>query len=157
MKIFAVGNNFFGDDGVGSVVLDRIGEENLFPGAETFDAHTDALSLLDRFAPDELNVIIDAAEMGLEPGSVVGFAPDEVKMRIKSDHLSMHGFGLAETFAMAKQVGVLPERVVILGVEPAEIKIDRGLSDVVTAAIPDVLALIQAEVENDVAADHPRH
>ena len=149
MKIFAVGNSFYGDDGVGSVVLDRIGKEGLFPGAETFDAHTDALSLVDRLAPGELNVVIDAARMGLEPGQVAGFQPAEVKLKIRSDHLSMHGFGLAETFAIAEQLGTLPERVLIIGVEPERIEIDCGLSDAVASAVPQIISIIQAEVQSD--------
>ena len=142
MKIFAVGNSFFGDDGVGSVVLNRIGEENLFPGAETWDAHTDALSLIDRFVPGELNVVIDAAEMGLQPGQVVGFGPDEVKMKIRSDHLSMHGFGLAEAFALAEQLGTMPEQMLIIGVEPERIEINCGLSPAVAEAVPQVIKII---------------
>ncbi len=34
MKIFAVGNSFYGDDGVGAAVLERIRECEAFPGAE---------------------------------------------------------------------------------------------------------------------------
>lgn len=160
MRVFAVGNSFFGDDGVGSVVLDRIGEENLFPGAEIFDAHTDALALVDRFAPGELNVVIDAAQMGLEPGEVAAFRPDEVRMRIKSDHLSMHGFGLAEAFEMARQLGRMPERTLVIGVEPERVEIDCGLSDAVARAVPQVIAVIQniqAEVESDEQENHPGH
>ena len=160
MKIFAVGNNFFGDDGVGSVVLERIGEENLFPGAVTYDAHTDALCLVDRFDADGMNVIIDAAEMGLEPGQVVDFSPDEVEMRIRSDHLSMHGFGLAETFEMARQLGLMPERLRIIGVEPERVEINCGLSDAVAEAVPQVLRIIQniqSEVGSDEQENHPGH
>ena len=105
MKIFAVGNSFYGDDGVGMAVLDRIREENIFPGAELIDIYTDALSIIDHLEPGEQHVVVDAAQMGLEPGAVEGFQADEVGLKIKSDHLSMHGFGLAEAFAMARQLG----------------------------------------------------
>ena len=145
MRIFAVGNPFYGDDGVGAAVLDRIREADIFPGAFLFDAHTDALALLDRFTPGEMNVIVDAADMGLEPGAVTAFRPDEVKLKIRSDHLSMHGFGLGETFAMARRMGTLPEDVLIVGVQPARMEINTGLSEPVAAAIPQVLSLIEAE------------
>ena len=145
MKIFAVGNSFYGDDGVGVAVLDRIREDDTFPGADLYDAHTDALVLLDRFAPGELNVIIDAADMGLEPGDVAAFRPDEVRVKIKSDHLSMHGFGLGETFILAKELGTMPENVLIVGVQPARIEINQGLSEPVAAAVPRVISLIKAE------------
>ncbi len=156
MKIVAVGNSLYGDDGVGAAVLDRIRADNLFPDAELIDAGTDALSLIDRFEPDGLNVVIDAAMMGCEPGRVQRFTPEQARLRIQWDHLSLHGFGLAETFAMAESIGCMPRRVVILGVEPEEIRIDRGLSDAVASAVPEVLQLIQAEVRDD-EADHPGH
>lgn len=157
MKIMAVGNPFYGDDGVGAAVLDQIRKAELFPRAELFDAHTDALSLLDHLDPDRLNVIIDAADMGLPPGEVAWFEPEDVEFKIASDNLSMHGFGLAETFAMAEQLGLMPERTMIVGVQPERIEINRGLSAAVAAAVPRVISIIQAEVRPHEEEDHPGH
>lgn len=147
MKIMAVGNSFYGDDGVGVAVLEQIRKADLFPGAELFDAHTDALSLLDHMEINEQTVIIDAAEMGLPPGEVAWFHPEDVKLKIQSDHLSMHGFGLAETFTMAEHLGKMPKNTLIVGVQPQRIEINQGLSDVVAAAVPRVISIIQAEVQ----------
>jgi hydrogenase maturation protease len=160
IKIYAVGNSFYGDDGVGAAVLERIREGGLLPSAELIDAGTDALALIEHFrgCVDErwLHLIIDAAKMGSAAGSVAAFSPGEVRLRIQWDHLSLHGFGLAETFAMAAGVGAMPERVRIIGVEPAVVAIDKGLSAAVAAALPKILQLINAEVEAD-EADHPGH
>jgi len=160
VRIVAVGNPFCGDDGVGAAVLERIRAEGLFPGAELIDAGTDALSLLDRFAEtgaaERLHIIIDAAKMGCEPGRVVGFAPAEARRRIVWDRLSLHGLGLAEAFALAEGLGAMPRRVVVVGVEPTEVRMDRGLSDAVAAAVPEVIRLIRAEVRAD-EADHTGH
>jgi len=156
VKVIAVGNPLYGDDGVGAAVLAKLGEENILPGAELVDVHTDALAIIDHFTADDLHVIIDAAKMGEQPGRVVRFTPDEVRLRIEWDHLSIHGFGLAETFSIAESIGEMPERVVIIGVEPETIQIDRGLTDAVAAAVPEVIATIQAEVQGDDAEDHPR-
>ena len=157
MQILAVGNSFYGDDGVGAAVLDQIRKADVFPGADLFDAHTDALALLDHLALDEWNVIIDAADMGLPPGEVAWFHPEDVKLKIASDHLSMHGFGLAETFALAEKLGKMPVRTLIVGVQPQRIEINQGLSDAVAAAVPRVISIIQAEVQPDDEQDHPGH
>jgi len=103
VKIIAVGNSFYGDDGVGTAVLDRIRQDEVFPGAELVDVHTDALALLDHLAVGEKNVVVDAAQMGLEPG----------------------------------------------GVEPERVEINQGLSEVVKEAVPQVISIIQAEVQSD--------
>jgi hydrogenase maturation protease len=149
MKIMAVGNSFYGDDGIGAAVLEKIRREDLFPGAQLVDVHTDALALLDHLSRDELNVIVDAAQMGLEPGAAVGFRPSEARLKIKSDHLSMHGFGLPEAFDLAAQLDRMPPKVLIVGVEPARIEINQGLSEVVHEAVPRVISIIQAEVQSD--------
>ncbi len=146
MKIFAVGNSFYGDDGVGVAVLDRIRESEAFPGAKLVDISTDALALVDELVPDELNVVIDAADMGLEPGAAQSFRPSEVVMKIRSDHLSMHGFGLAEAFNLAAQLGRMPRKVLIVGVQPERIEINQGLTRKVAAAVPEVISIIKAEV-----------
>jgi len=145
----AVGNSFYGDDGVGTAVLEQIRQEDLFPEAELVDVHTDALALLDHLSRGELNVVVDAAEMGLEPGTAVAFRPSEVRLKIKSDHLSMHGFGLAEAFDLAAQLDRMPANVLIVGVEPQRVTINQGLSEAVREAVPRVISLIQAEVSSD--------
>ena len=149
MKIIAVGNSFYGDDGVGVAVLENIRRHDVFPGAELIDVHTDALALLDHLACGEKNVVVDAARMGLEPGAAVGFRPHEVRLKINSDHLPMHGFGLAEAFDLAAQLDKMPDDVLIVGVEPERVEINQGLSDVVKEAVPRIISIIQAEVRSD--------
>ncbi|MFH2054076.1 MAG: hydrogenase maturation protease [bacterium] len=149
MKVIAAGNPFYGDDGVGAAVLDAIRTDGVLPGAELVDIHTDALALLEHLEQGAVNVVVDAAHMGLEPGDVAAFGVDEVRMRIRKDHLSVHGFGLAEAFDIARQLGKLPPRTLIVGVEPQRIEINQGLSPAVAAAVPRVISIIKAEVQSD--------
>jgi hydrogenase maturation protease len=157
MKVIAVGNAFYGDDGVGAAVLETIRESHSLPGAELIDIQTDALALLDHLEPGVRHVIVDAAQMGRAPGEVVAFRPDEVRLHIRQDNLSVHGFGLPEAFGMATQLGRMPEDVLIVGVEPESIVINTGLSAAVAAAVPRVVDIIQAEVGPDVGQDDPGH
>jgi|AMFO01.1.fsa_nt_gi hydrogenase maturation protease len=156
MRILAVGNEACGDDGVGAAVLATIRSEGLLPGAELVDAGLDPLALVDRLAPDELNVVVDAARMGEAPGTVRRFTPDQLRLRPWRDRLSAHGIGLPEALALAEVVGSLPERLVIIGVEPERTEIGQGLSPAVAGAVPEVIAIIAAEVDGH-AADHPGH
>ncbi len=154
MKIIAVGNSLYGDDGIGSAVLDTIRDGDLFPVAELLDMKTDALAMIDHFDSDGLHIVIDAVKMGKTPGTVVKFAPDEVEMVMQWDQLSLHGFGLAETFAMAKQIGKLPQQTVVIGVEPEQIDINNGLSPSVQEGIAKVISIIAEVAKND-RANHP--
>jgi hydrogenase maturation protease len=149
LKIIAVGNAFFGDDGVGAAVLDAARRDSRLAGAELIDIGTDALALLDHLEPGERHVIVDAARMGLAPGEVASFRPGEARLRIERDNLSLHGFGLPEAFTMAQLIGCMPDDVLIVGVEPERVAIDRGLSAAVAAAVPRVVSILQAEVRPD--------
>lgn len=149
MKVIAVGNPFYGDDGVGAAVLEEIRRDGLLPEADLVDIHTDALALLDHLEMEGGNVVVDAARMGLRPGEVASFRPHEARLKIRSDHLSLHGFGLAEAFDLARGLAKLPPRVLIVGVEPECVEINRGLSAKVAAAVPLIVSLINAEVQSD--------
>jgi hydrogenase maturation protease len=157
MRIIAAGNSFYGDDGVGAAVLEHIRDAGAFPDAELVDIGTDALALVDVLEPGGWNVVVDAAHMGLAPGETAAFRPDEVRLRIRADHLSLHGFGLAEAFDLARGLGRLPEHVLVVGVEPDRVAINQGLSETVAAAVPRVVSLIEAEVHRHGEPDHPGH
>ncbi len=149
MKVIAVGNAFCGDDGVGAAVLAQLGA--IWPAdaadrPELIDLGTDALALVDHLEPGGRCVVVDAAQMGLPPGEVAMFRPEEARLRIRGDGLSLHGLGLAEAFGLAAHLGRMPKDLLVIGVEPARVAMGSGLSDVVAAAVPRVVGLIQAEV-----------
>lgn len=149
MQVIAVGNAFCGDDGVGAAVLEALsGASGAAGGAlRLVDLGTDALALVDALRPGERCVVVDAARMGREPGEVVAFRPEEARLRIRGDGLSLHGLGLAEAFALAGQLGRMPGDLLVVGVEPAGVTPGTGLSDAVAAAVPRVVGIIKAEVQ----------
>ncbi len=142
LKIIAVGNDLYGDDGIGNAVLDALKQIPEMKEIELIDGATDALGLIDHFEGTEHIIIVDAAQMGEKPGTVKVFSREDVKLKIKMDHLSVHGISLAETFDIAQAVDSLPEKITIIGIEPKNIGISETLSDVVTKSIPKVVSNI---------------
>lgn len=142
VKVIAVGNDLYGDDGVGTAVIEMLGQIPEMKGIELVNGATDALGLIDHFDDTEHVILIDAAQMGEKPGTVKVFSKDEVKLKIKMDHLTVHGMSLAEAFDIAKAIDKLPEKITIIGIEPENIGISEKLSDVVAESIPDVIAQI---------------
>ena len=142
IKIIAVGNDLYGDDGIGHAVLEELTKIPEMHEIELIDGATDALGLIDHFENTDHIILIDAAQMGEKPGTVKIFTKDEVKLKIKMDHLTVHGISLAETFNIAKAVGKLPEKVTIIGIEPKNMGISKKLSDTATQSIPTIISHI---------------
>lgn len=143
LKVIAVGNDLYGDDGVGNAVLNALKQIPEMKDVELIDGATDALGLIDHFSGANHVIIVDAAQMGEEPGTVKVFSKEEVKLKIKMDHLSVHGISLAETFDIAQVIDSLPEKITIIGIEPKNIGISQKLSDVVVMqSIPEVVSNI---------------
>lgn len=142
IKVIAVGNDLYGDDGVGNAVLQVLEKMPDMKGIELIDGATDALGLIDHFKGVDHVIIVDAAQMGEIPGTVKVFNKEEVKLKIKMDHLSVHGISLAETFDIAQAVDSLPEKITIIGIEPKNIGISQKLSEVVTQSIPEIVSNI---------------
>lgn len=142
VKIIAVGNDLYGDDGIGKAVIDELIQMPEMKDIEMVDGDTDALGLIDHFENTDHIILIDAAQMGEKPGTVKVFNKDEVRLNIKMDHLTVHGISLAETFEIAQTVDKLPKKVTIIGVEPQNVGISEKLSDTVKQSIPNIISHI---------------
>ncbi|MBU0529291.1 hydrogenase maturation protease [bacterium] len=142
LKVIAVGNDLYGDDGIGNAVLRVLEQMPEMKEVELIDGATDALGLIDHFSDTDHVIIVDAAHMGEKPGTVKVFSKEEVKLQIEMDHLSVHGISLAETFDIAQAVDSLPEKITIIGIEPQNIGISQNLSAVVMQSIPEVVSNI---------------
>ncbi len=142
MKIIAVGNSLYGDDGVGEAVLNALSDLPEMESVDLIDGATDALGLIDYFTDTSHVIIIDAAYMDTKPGTVQVFGFDQVDMMIKNDHLSLHGISLAETFEIARMAEALPPKITIIGIEPEQLNIASGLSPAVAQAVPVAVSKI---------------
>lgn len=139
--VIGVGNPFRGDDGIGPAIIKILKTENN-PGFVLVDGGTDGLALLDQVAEYEKAIIIDAVEMLETPGVVKSFAPAEAKIKIKSDVLSTHGFGLAEMLKLVDELNI-KTKIKIIGIQPKNIAFGEGLSDEIKNQIPQILKLIK--------------
>jgi hydrogenase maturation protease len=94
-------------------------------------------------------VIVDAADVGREPGQYVRFTPDQVRLASASSTLSLHNAGLSEVLTLAEALELdLPE-LVIFGVQPAEIGWKEGLSPAVAAAVTTLADAILDEIQGE--------
>jgi hydrogenase maturation protease len=146
--VLGLGNPLRGDDGIGPRIIMELTRRGLPEGVTALDVGNAGLDLLNVLEGWERVVIVDAAEMGIEPGRFVRFTPNEARLIQAGDHYSLHNAGLSEALALANALGqTLPEWV-IFGVQPTEIDWRAGLSPAIEAAIPTLTDAVIAELEH---------
>ena len=143
MVVLGIGNELMRDDGVGVHVVRRLAREPLEPRVEAIEAGTALADALDLVADGAAVVAVDAASGGGPPGSIYRFGLGDLAAE---RGVSLHETSLPEAFALAEVAGAKFGEVVVLGVEPAEVKPGEGLSPTLEARLPVILEAVRHEV-----------
>lgn len=138
----------FGDDRGGWDVVARL--RNASPVGTRITATSDPLAVVDAPGGCRLLVVVDACRGAGPPGSVHRFVWPDPRL-VAAGTASSHGVGLAAALQLAGALGRLPPRVVVLAVEGTAGEPGAGLSRTVEAALPDVVALVLAELATESA------
>ena len=137
--VLGVGNVLLSDEGVGPQVIGELDQGFEFPPQTMLiDGGTSAMELLDDMAKADLLLIVDAVHSGQEPGSVIKLTGEQVP-RFFTTKLSPHQVGISDVLATLSLTGETPAETIIIGVEPASLRMGMQLSPVVVAAIPLVI------------------
>jgi len=144
--IIGVGNLLLKDEGVGVHVVQELQKKELPPSVEVHDGGVAGIGLLDFFPGASKVMLIDAAEMNLEPGTLVRFTPEEVAGNYGGPRFSAHDIGLLEVLELARALDQCPPEVVIFGIQPKEISWGTELSPEVLASIPKVTEAVIREL-----------
>jgi hydrogenase maturation protease len=72
---------------------------------------------------------------------------DEAHLPGDDQHLSIHAAGLRDALLLAQAFKMLPNEVIIFGVQPAHLEWDSALSAQVEAILPDLSEAVLAELE----------
>jgi hydrogenase maturation protease len=144
--VLGIGNVLQTDEGVGPhcvYELERRFEPD--PAVMVIDGGTSAMELLEDMAKADLLLILDAVSSGRPAGSVVKLSGDEVPVFFTTK-LSPHQVGIADVLAALVLTGESPMETIIIGVEPASLKLGMELSAAVAAAVPRVIDQVIVEL-----------
>ncbi len=123
-----IGNRLLSDDGVGLVLLEKLERECSGPDRDFVDGGTQGLALLGLLSGRQALLLLDAIQLGAEPGSVHVLESLDRRKRLSHGSTS-HESNAAELLSAAALTGDLPERVVIVGVEPSDLTTGTSLSE----------------------------
>lgn len=133
--VLGVGNPLMGDDGAGLEALRRLQARWVVPDTvHCVDGGTWGMALLPEFDAADVLLVLDAIACDRAPGTLVRISGENVPRRLPP-HLSPHEINLTELFALADLRGTMPAVVTALGVQPARVEWEVGLSPPVAAAM----------------------
>jgi hydrogenase maturation protease len=138
--VIGVGNPDRGDDGAGPAVVAHLRKRNL-PGIALKTVSGEAAELIRAWQDADRVVIVDAASCGLAAGTIREFDIGSPDLGIASNRASTHGLGVAEAIALARNIGVLPDGVVVI-IAGENFRPGESLSGPVAAAVAAVAARI---------------
>jgi hydrogenase maturation protease len=144
--VVGLGNPLRGDDGIGVRVVEALRKLSPTEDVEVVDGGTQGLGIVSLVEGRERLILIDAADTGKSPGRFTRFTLDQVQLRGADQHLSVHSAGLRDALLLAQALQVLPDDVVIFGVQPANLDWVSGLSPEVEAALPELVAAVVDEI-----------
>jgi hydrogenase maturation protease len=138
-----VGNVLRGDDGFGPAVAERLSD--LPDGVEVVETGIGGIALLQELiAGCDGLILIDAIDRGKKPGTVFVIEPEVMDGKHVAD---VHLANPERVLTMAKAMGALPERLLIVGCQPAEIdELERKLSPAVERAVDVAAARVKDAV-----------
>ncbi|UCD03015.1 MAG: hydrogenase maturation peptidase HycI [Candidatus Aenigmatarchaeota archaeon] len=132
--LLGIGNEIKGDDGVGNAIA----REFSAPGWKSIPCETvpeNFTAVVKREKP-ELLVMVDATDMGLEPGEMRLISKD----RLNTESHGTHSLPLRH---FVTHLGNHAKRIIFMGIQPKNLDIAEGLSPEVTKAKERVLGMLK--------------
>jgi len=142
--VLGVGNLLLSDEAVGLRVAEQLVTGYELPDSvRVLDGGTLGLDLLYYLEGVENLLIVDAVEMGEEPGTLLRIEGDQVPSFL-SVKMSPHQIGIPDMLFAARLKGIDPPNIVLWGVQPGSLEIGLELSPAVGAQVE---ALVEQAVE----------
>jgi hydrogenase maturation protease len=143
-----------GDLDLGRVVVERLRQRDLPDTVVVEDMHYGAIQvsqLLEELRPDAL-VLVGAKARGRPPGTIERRRVADLDLRVNDVQTSVGDAAVGYVdldllLDVAWGFGCLPDRTVVLEVEPAVVGPGEGMSDVVSALVDELVARVVEEAD----------
>ena len=145
--VLGIGNTLLTDEGIGVYVLDGVErhESPVFDEVTTMDGGTLSFTLAGAIENCQKLIVIDAAELKSDPGTVRVFENSDMDSYITSGNKrSVHEVTLADVMSITLLSGKLPEKRALVGIQPADIDWGDAPTEAVSAAIPVAVSEIES-------------
>ena len=132
--VVGVGNAFAGDDAAGLLVA-RMVRDRVPAGVTVVEHEGEPTALLDAWEGARLAIVVDAVSSHGQPGEVRVFDTTDERLPAGFTGTSTHAFSLAQAIELARALGRLPERMLVVGIEGSSFSAGTRPAAAVTAAL----------------------
>jgi len=145
LALIGIGDQFRHDDAAGLELVQRLRATEP-PGVSLFEQEGEPASLLDTWAGVTEALVVDGIDSGSSPGKVHRFEATEVPLPAELFRPSTHALGVAEAVELARELGRLPRRLSVYGIEGEDFEAGEGLSPAVEDAVARLIAELHEEL-----------
>jgi hydrogenase maturation protease len=145
--VIGVGHPDRGDDGAGVAVVRALGG-SLPPDVTTIELGDDVTRLLTLFQKAPRILIVDAMRSGEAPGTIRRF--DARSAPLPADAFrgtSAHAIDVANAIELGRALDLLPEELLVFGIAGQAFARGAVVSPPVSRAVPELVALVLAELK----------
>jgi len=144
--VLGVGNILLTVEGIGVHAVQELRRSyQIPPEVVLIDGGTSGMELLDDLANCDLLIMADCVRAGRVPGTLLKLRDDEIPALFRTK-LSPHQVGLPDVLATLLITHEAPAHTVLFGVEPESLATGMGLTPVVEAVLPQLVAGIADEI-----------
>lgn len=141
--VVGIGNNLLGDDGAGIHAIERLRAKNLPKHVELVDGGTLSFALLEKVENAAYLIIVDAAELDSEAGTVQVFKDAEMDQFLSTSRRpSVHEVNLLDVLTAARLRGRMPPRYAMVGIQPRDVEWSSIPSSPVDKAVDEAVEII---------------
>ncbi len=151
LTVIGIGQGLRGDDAAGIEAVSRW-QQAYSATASRADVDVQlnklpGLGLLDLLKGFDVAVLVDAVQSSARPGTIHRLAPEDLAAFTTASK-SAHGWGVAETLELDRQLNPERPRIIIrlIGIEAEQMDLGRGLSKSVEKVMPEVCKAIEESV-----------
>ena len=141
--VLGIGNLLWADEGFGVRAVEAFDRRYACgESVEVMDGGTQGLYLLPRVQQAARLIVFDAIDYGLEPGTMKVVLDKDVPSYMGAKQMSLHQTGFQDVLAAAELTGQSPAHLVLIGVQPVDLKDYGGsLREPVRAQIEPAIEL----------------
>jgi len=144
--VLGVGNRIMSDEGIGVHLVERLCDKFSLPEEiQVLDGGTLGLDLIYFLEGIENLLIVDAVQADLEPGEMIRLQDDAVPA-FMSLKISPHQVGVPDMLFAAKLRDVIPQRIVLWGVQPSLVELGMDLSPLLESKMDTLMAHVLEEL-----------